>query len=203
MLVPSLDLGSLFRDPGMFDGNRDWRKAGFDVEGEGALSDIMVASHPSAPGVLFKKYGRKISLKDQRKNYRRRIDGAAAVRELVTNERLTRIAVPCKELYELPRDFARKGEPAYVLVVEHMHLLKSSDSKQMYRQIDDDTLKQLCTVLLAFRGLDSGVRNVPFTTSGQIAFIDTERWNDKRDGYLRRIREYLSSSQMKFAESLR
>ncbi len=185
----------------MFDSARDWQKAGFEVAGQGTESDIMVASHPAAGGYLFKKYSRKVSPKDQRKNYRRRVEGADKLRELIADQRLTQVVVPGKHLHELPSKFDRKGEHAFVLVVERMTLLDTSQSKQRYRQIDDETLRQLCVVLRVFRGLDSGVRNVPFTDAGQIAFVDTERWDKPREVPLRRLREYLTREQREFAEA--
>jgi hypothetical protein len=203
MFAPmSLDLKGLFRDPAMFNSSSRWRKAGFSVEGNGVQSDIMVASHPSASGYLFKKYSRKISLKDQRKNYRCRIKGAEKLRELLAAQRLTQIVVPRKHLHELPPEFCHKGVPAYVLIVERLVLLDSTQSKQRYRQIDTETLRQFCTVLRTFRGLDSGVRNVPFTDRGQIAFVDTERWDNEKKGSLRRIHPYLSDERRAFAAAI-
>jgi hypothetical protein len=203
MFAPtSLDLKGLFREPRMFDSTDSWRRAGFSVEGEGAKSDIMVASHPSAPGYLFKKYSKKISLKRQRENYRRRMEGAEKLRAFVAARRLTRIVVPGKYLHELGRKFSHRGRSAFVLVVEKLTLLDSSASKRMYSALDNDGLQQLCAVLVAFPGLDSGVRNVPFTDQGQIAFIDTERWHDEKKIQLKRIREYLSADQRAFAEKL-
>lgn len=190
-----LDLKGLFPDPDILDSNSRWRKAGFAVEGEGGESDIMVASHPSAHGYLFKKYSKKVSPKDQLKNYRRRIKGAEKIKALVTIQHLTKIVVPGKHLHEL-------SASSYVLVVERLTLLSTSRSKEMYGRIDNETLRQLCVVLRAFRGLDSGARNVPFTEGGQIAFVDTERWNDDRKVPLKRIREYLSDQQWEFAEAL-
>lgn len=187
----------------MFDRDRDWRKVGFTVEGKGAKSDIMVAAHPSAPGYLFKKYSKKVSLKEQLANYRRRIEGAEKLRELITAQQLTRIVVPQKYLHELPPEFAHKGVSSYVLVVERLDLLKNSESKRLYREMTNEALQQLCLVLRTFQGLDSGVRNVPFTRDGQIAFIDTERWSEKKKKvHLHRIREYLSDEQRVFAEAL-
>jgi hypothetical protein len=197
-----LDLRGLFRDPDMFDSPRSWQKAGFTVEGKGTMSNIMVGSHSSVPGYLFKKYSREISLKEQLKNYRRRIEGADKLRTFVAAQQLTQIVVPRKRLHELPPEFSRKGVPSYVLVVERLVLLESSESKRMYRQMSNEDLRQLCTVLRTFEGLDSGVRNVPFTRSGQIAFIDTERWNSKKKVHLHRIGEYLSDAQRQFAEAI-
>jgi hypothetical protein len=200
----ALVLLGLFGDPTMFDSDDDWRKAGFNVlVGKGRKSDIMVASHPSMPGYLFKKYSKKVSLKEQLENYRRRIEGADKLREFIAAQRLTRIAVPRKHLHELPPAFARKGVPAYVLVVEHMPLLTKTVSKQKYREMDNESLRQICTVLFAFQSLDSGSRNLPFTDRGQIAFIDTERWSadDKKKIPLRHFREYLTGDQQAFVEA--
>lgn len=196
MFAPtSLDLKNLFRDPDMFDSASRWQKAGFAVEGEGRESNIMVASHASAPGYLFKKYSKKISQKKQLENFRCRIKGAEKLRDFIVAQQLTRIAVPGKYLYELSSD-------VFVLVVEKMPLLTSSESKRMYRKLDNAGLKELCAVLVEFRGLDSGARNIPFTDKGQMAFIDTERWNDNKESQLKRIREYLSSDQRAYAEKL-
>jgi hypothetical protein len=199
----ALDFQRLFCNPDMFASSHNWRSASFDVAGEGDLSDIMVASHPMAPRLLFKKYSDKISMKEQNANYKRRVKGAEKLKEFITANHLTRIVVPWKYLHKLPRVFAREDEASHVLVVEKMELLDHSDSKRLYGKLDNDGLRQLCTVLLAFRGLDSGVRNVPFTVKGQIAFVDTERWDKDRDGYLRRIREYLTPDQWRFAKTVK
>jgi hypothetical protein len=203
MFTPTtLRFDELFREPSMFDSCRNWQKAGFEVVGEGEESNIMVASHPSAPGYLFKKYSKKVSLKDQRKNYQRRIEGAQKLSAFIAEHQLTRIVAPQKYLHELPSAFSRKDVSSYVLVVERMDLLKSSASKQQFRQLDNEGLRQLCLVLAKFQGLDSGVRNVPFTENGQIAFIDTERWSSTKKEHLHRIREYLSEEQRAYAETL-
>jgi hypothetical protein len=203
MFAPTaLDLKGLFRDPRMFDSARRWQEAGFAVEGEGRKSNIMVASHPSAPGYLFKKYSKKISQKKQLENFRRRIKGAEKLRAFIAAHQLSRIVVPGKYLHELPSNFARDDETAFVLVVEKMPLLTSSASKRMYRTLDNAGLEELCAVLVKFRGLDSGSRNIPFTDKGQMAFIDTERWNDNKKTALKRIREYLSSDQRAYAKKL-
>ena len=160
----------------------------------------MVASHPSARGYLFKKYNAEISQEKQLKNYCCRIKGAQKLQELITSERLTRIIVPGKYLYELPPEFCHEDEPSYVLVVERLTLLESSRSKQLYRHIDVETLREFCIVLRKFSGLGSGVRNVPFTNREQIAFVDTERWNDKKKGPLRHISRYLSGKSQELAE---
>lgn len=202
MFSPTLlDLRSLFREPSMFDSAADWRKQGFEVAGRGAPSDIMVASHPSAPGYLFKKYNRKVSLKDQRKNYLRRIEGADKLLAFVAERSLSRITAPQKYLHELSAEFSRKGVPSYVLVVERLSLLDGRTSKQRYHEMDEDFLRELCAVLLKFQGLDSGIRNMPFTEGGQVAFVDTERWQAKKGKPLKHLREYLTDAQKKILKT--
>lgn len=186
----------------MFDSATDWRRAGFAVDGRGEPSSIMVASHPSVPGFLFKKYNKTVGLKDQLKNYRTRIEGADALREFVAARRLSRIVVPRKHLHALPPTFSRKGAPAFVLVVERLSLLDREASKLRYREIDEDFLRQLCEVLLRFQGLDSGVRNMPFTDRGQVAFVDTERWKASKEEPLRHLRGYLTSVQKKIVKAI-
>ncbi len=205
MFPPTVSvLQGLFRDPSMFDSHRDWRKAGFEVEGKGVESDIMVASHPSAQGCLFKKYSKKVSLKEQLKNYRRRVEGAQKLREFIAEQQLVRIVVPQKYLHELPPEFSRKGVSSYMLVVERIALLSTAASKQQYLTMDNETLEQLCTVLLMFQYLDSGIRNIPVTDHGQIAFVDTERWDphETKKIPLRHLREYLSDDQRQFVDAL-
>lgn len=203
MFIPAaVDLTALFRDPNMFDAPENWRRAGFKVEGEGDPSDIMVASHPSMTGRLFKKYNKAVSLKEQHENYRRRVKGADKLRAFITARRLSRLVVPQKQLHELPSEFSHDGETAYVLIVELLDLLKSSDSKRQYRRLDKEGLRQLCMALRAFEGLDSGVRNIPFTSGGQIAFIDTERWDKEKKTPLRHVSKYLSDDQLQFMESI-
>jgi hypothetical protein len=187
----------------MFDTARQWRKAGFEVSGKGAPSDIMVGSHLSAPGYLFKKYSKKVSLKDQLENYRRRAESAQKLGEFIAAQRLSQIVVPRKYLHELPPEFSRKGVSAFVLVVERLGLLDNRTSKQRYQAISDETLRQICAVLFAFRGLDSGARNMPFTDRGQIAFVDTERWaGEKRKVPLRHLREYLTAAKRRVVDAL-
>ena len=209
MFTPTLlngtDLSKLFLDPDMFDSNRSWHRAGFDVDlaREGRKSEIMVATHPSAPGTLFKKYSNKIGLKTQLENYTRRVKGAQALRKVIDNERLTKIAVPAKHVHELSSKFSHRGQNDYILVVDRFLLVDNSTCRQMYRAIDDETLRQLCVVVRKLRGLSSGLRNMPFAHDGRITFIDTERWDHgHKSPPLQQIRDYLTDEHKRFVDNL-
>ena len=197
----SLDLGALFRDPGMFASRSAWSSAGFFVVERSNAGKIMVARHPSAPGLLFKKYGNDMSQKEQTRNFERRADGSRRLRAFVEDRRL-RLVVPRKAILELPRPFCRK-ETAHVLVVEQIELLGDDQTKASYRRIDPQTLSDLCTLLFHYRGMDSNAKNLPFTSDGRIALIDTEHWDRATSkAYLHHVGEYLSRDRKKLAKKI-
>jgi len=197
----SLDLKKLFAVPGMFDSNDSFRAAGFAAVNRGPYL-IMVGSHKEAQGYLFKKYRNHISLKEQHKNYVRRIEGVQKLRAFIAKRRLQHIVAPQKWLYELPRSFSSHGRSSYVLIVERLMILDEEASKQKYRHISKDVLRELCTVLVKFRGLDSTARNMVFTEAGQIAFVDTENWDRRKKSWLRYIGPQLSKKRLALAEEI-
>lgn len=198
----SLDLGSLFRDPDMFDSRRTWSSAGFHVIARDNNGKIMVARHALVPGLLFKKYARDVDEKDQTKNYERRVEGANRLRAFITSRRLTRVTVPRKWLLELPQAFSRRAR-SYVLVVEQLDLLDDVQTKAAYHRIDPNVLAELAVVLYHFRGMDSNAKNLPFTVDGRIAFIDTEHWDRSTSkDYLHHVGAYLTKERRKLAGKL-
>jgi len=191
----------------MFDSPDDWADEGFRLL-RASDNKICVASHKSVDGYLFKKYvasGKRDSLKDQLQNYQARLEGARRLRALIDEEGLRHVAVPRKWLRELPPAFGSSRQPSHVLVVERLDILDDEESSRAYGRIDDDVLRDLCVVLHAFRGLDSSLKNVPFTSDGRVAFIDTEHWerhSEKRDKrrFLKYIGDHLSKSSLRSAQ---
>jgi len=163
----------IFRDPRMFDSRKAFSAAGFDVR-QAASHNIMVATHPSESRYLFKKYCRDVSLDKQEDNYRDRLWGARKIQQIIDKYRLQHLVVPHKWLYELPDRFSRRRDSAYVLMAEKIDVLSVDESTRRYRSIRPEVLDDLCRVLYHFRGFDAAIHNLPFTTTGKIAFIDTE-----------------------------
>lgn len=191
----AIDLASLFLERSIFDSRESWRRAGFDVVDRDNAEEIMVAGHPAAPGFLFKKFTNRISSKQQLRNYQERVDGAAALRRLVAAEELRRVAVP--------RKWLREVLGGHLLLVEHLDVLSQRETKEAYGRIDEETLHDLCVVVHAFRGLDSGARNMLITRDGKVAFVDTERWDHDRDRPpLKRVAKYLTPERRKLAEKI-
>ncbi len=201
----SFDLERLFdHGPKMFDSRDRWRRAGFEVLDRSSDNRIMVASHASVPGFLFKKYCNDVSFADQEENYARRIEGVVELKALIDEHVLQYVVVPNKWLYQLPDAFGSPEGAGYVLIVEQLELLDDEGSKRAYRRFSDAALRELCVVLHRFRGLDSTVKNMPLTEDGCVAFIDTEHWDRQREDkpYLRYVHEYLSRDGQKLAKKI-
>jgi hypothetical protein len=198
----SLDLRALFRDPAMFDSRSSWGAAGFQVYNRSNNGKIMVARHPSARGLLFKKYVSAVPQKDQLRNFERRLEGSRRLRAFVKDHGLSRVVVPLKWVVELPRVFSRRGT-SHILVVEQLELLGDEQTKVAYQGISPDILAQLCLVLFHFRGMDSNAKNLPFTADERIALIDTEHWDrGSSKAYLHHVGEYLSKERRKRAKKI-
>jgi len=197
-----LDLKTLFSDRHMFTSREAWRTAGFRVLDRSDNRKIMVAGHPSVPGILFKKYSTATTSKDQREHYAHRVEGADRLRTFVDKRLLKHVAVPHKWIFELPHVHSYRG-PSYILAVEQFGLLTDAQTRAAYHSIDPDILRDLCTVLFHFRGMDSSSQNVPIRMDGRIALIDTEHWDRSNNkSYLRQIGPHLSSDRWKLAKTI-
>ena len=198
-----MDLEGLFRDPSMFDSRDTWRRAGFTIVAPGKPTECMVASHPSAPGVLFKKYANdNLSTKKQNKNYATRIEGAAKLAIFIAKERLAHVVVPGKQIHDLPKRF---GKDARIMIVDRLDIYGPDESMAHYRDIAEPVLHDLMRVLVKFKGLDSNAKNIPITKDGRIAFVDLEHWDHRQDDddvRLKSIENYLSSDKLKLARKI-
>ena len=194
-----VDFSGLFAAPSMFDSRRSWAAQGFTVFDRHDESRVMVAAHTCAPGLLFKKYSNAVKV-DQCRNYDARVEGADRLRAFVREHGLAHVVVPQKRIVDLPPSH---GPCEHVLVVDKIDVLSVKETERRYRAISDAVLRELCLVLFRFRGLDSIVDNVAFTTTGKIAFIDTEHWSGgRRRPYLRYIRRFLSRENRQLAKKL-
>jgi len=195
--LPALDLPGLFRDPDMFDSRSSWAAAGFQVVN--SKGKILVAQHPSASGLLFKKYLSSVSQKVQHANYTCRLEGSQRLRAFAADRGLTRIIVPHKWIMPLPREFSHST----ILIAEQLEVLGSAQTAAAYQHIDMELLRQLCVVLFHFRGMDSNSSNLPFLTGGRIGLVDTEHWDrGTSKDYLHHVREHMSSESRKAAKKI-
>ncbi len=198
----SIDLSSLFRDPDMFDSRAHWAKAGFQVFSRSSPGKVMVARHPAVHGLLFKHYALDVPPMDQLKNYERRLEGARRLRVFIEQHGLSRVVVPHKWILKLPHIFSRRGT-AHVLVVEELEILDDKQTQAAYRHIHPRTLSELCLVIYHFPGMDSIAKNLPFTSDGGIALVDTEHWDrNSHKAPLRHIASHLRPSSYRRARKI-
>ncbi len=203
-------LKSLFTDKKMFSSTKNFKKAGFETMKRDSRNSLMVAKHPSIGNYLFKKHKDYISHHEQLVNYLTRISGARALSDFIGSKNLQHILTPKKWLYLLPKEFSDPitNEKSYILIVEDMDIYSGGkdpkgDVARKYYNIDLNILKELCVVLIHFRGLDSRLHNVPLTRSGKIAFIDTECWEEEeREGFMTYILPFLSKVRKKYVKSV-
>jgi len=198
-------LSNLFNDPDMFESPEHLRENGFEVI-DRLDRRLMVASHPKLKNYLIKKFLNEVPRKRQLRNYLSRINGAENLRHFIKLNKLQYIVTPKKWLYRLPIQFSnpKNGKYNYILIVEKMDICSSEDEfneeiANRYYNIRFDILRELCIVLYRFRGLDSALRNMPFTHQNKIAFIDTECWDCQRDGFLERVMPFMSKDRQDYA----
>lgn len=194
-------LKNLCVDPTLFDSRERLEKKGFHVK-KRMRRGLMVLSHPTIKGFLIKKFRPIVSEEMQLANYLSRIEGARKLAEFIQNRKLTRLVVPKKWLYRLP------GSSGYILLVEKIDICggeKDPDGEtgRKYASISRSTLRELCVALYHFRGLDSVLTNLPFTRRNQIAFIDTEKWAEQREGFLLHVLPYLNAGNRAYVEKVR
>lgn len=198
-LPPEVDLERLFHKKSVFDSTDNLRDLGFEILRESKSEKVVVASHRSAPGFLFKKFLSDVSLswQEQLLVYEKRVNGARSLRDHLDKLRIEKITLPRKWLCELPPQFDRKhGGPSHIVVVERHAILDPEESARRYRRIDEDLLRDLCTILFTFRRVDFTPKNAPFIRDGRISFIDT--------GYLTRIKnkKNLSSRRKSYDKNI-
>ncbi len=178
----------LFQNPEIATSRELLEEAGFSLYSHNHRG-ICIAEHPELPGYLIKLFINDAPREFTLNNFMSRIEGANQLREFIKKNKLTKIVVPQKQLYTL-----QDGTP--LLVVEKMDIIDStSELEEAYASIDLDLLEELCKVVKRFRGLDSILKNMPFTRDGKIAFIDTEKWKSPRSGFLHYVRPLLDDEQ--------
>jgi hypothetical protein len=88
-------------------------------------------------------------------------------------------------------------------VVERLELLGSEQTVAAYRRMDAELLRELCTVLFHFRGMDSNTYNLPFLEGDRIGLVDTEHWDrGTRKDYLHHVGEHMSAESRKIAKTI-
>ncbi|MCE5295197.1 MAG: hypothetical protein LLF94_11380 [Chlamydiales bacterium] len=183
-------LDRLFSDPNVIASREELTMAGFELLPHHHRG-LAVVKHPELTNHLIKLFINNVPHDLQVQNYVSRIQGSLALREFIATRRLKHIVTPKKWLYRLPENDLGI---TYVLVAEKINIVDRAQTKQAYATIAPVVLKELCEVVTEFRGLDSVIKNMPFTFDGKIAFVDTEKWNTERSTFLPHVLPLLDES---------
>lgn len=159
-------------------------RAGFVFSKPRPFTHLIVAKHPAFPGYLFKLYldaQRYHKNKPEEYFWMQRIEGALLVRHAITIYQLQDyVKVPQKWIYQLPKKpKAHKGymTKKFILVEEDMNLLSDKENEWLW-STSNTSKEHLYAVylVLKYAGLSDCAKpdNIPFSSDGRIAFIDTQ-----------------------------
>src|SRR5207302_1572800 len=153
----------LFNDQKIFDDRLFMKDAGFTFFGHYARK-LMVCTHPLLKDYVIKKYINFIPMSKQLEGYLKRLKGRKKVASYLKDQNFTNIVVPKKYLFELPENFSDPItlEKSYLLIAEKYDLCSIEETQEGYHRISRKALKELCLLLLKFRGLDSSLENLAF-----------------------------------------
>lgn len=186
------------------------QQAGFKILHEQPRSFITVASHPALPGVLIKLYYdtelRRKYGDPGWKWFARRCSGAEIIRNVIAKKHIKYFTVPFKYIYVLPPQTIPLKSPTVdpklaVLVVQDMQLVDEELNYAAWKVlITPEILNELYIIISRANGSSYRPDNIPFTKSGQFAFIDTEYPYQNPD--FESIRKYLSTPMRDYWDSL-
>lgn len=197
------ELKPLFRSSSLFYSPMTLRLAGFRVH-KRVHNYLMVARCPRISNYLFKKFQNCVPCQVQLKQYLARIHGAKMIQQYIDKHKLKHIVVPKKWLYKIN---AASKMKSYLLIAEDMDICEGGDDPlgenvQQYKKITPEILYELCQIMHAIGGCDAFPRNQPFTKTGKIAFVDTERVGYKKDQILKRIFPILSKKMQSYGKQI-
>ncbi|MBA3815500.1 MAG: hypothetical protein H0X29_03080 [Parachlamydiaceae bacterium] len=186
-------------------------KAGFEKNKPRKVTKIIVTSHSLMPGFLFKLYldtQCEIPECSELEFFIRRIEGANIIRKIITEHRLdSYFCVPKKWIYKIPCQnlppldcIQRK----YLLVVEDMDIYSKNENKIMWqsKRVTHALLDNLYLILWKSSLSDGAkISNIPFTSEGRIAFIDTQNYGYPVVNY-NRLTPYISKKNQLYWESI-
>lgn len=171
-----------------------FKKAGFKYLALRKWDNVIVAWHPKLKGHLVKVYlDDQIGIPDQ-ETLMQRIYGAEKIRTSINEFGYQKMfKVPKKWLYPLPdRPASLPGlqRKKFIIVEEDMEIVSSYNNEQLWKKsVNQKTLAALFHLLETLGLKDSVyITNIPFSTDGRIAFIDTEhysKWPVSHDKLLR------------------
>jgi hypothetical protein len=180
------------------------KKAGFKNTRPGKWTSTIVAKHPKLTGYLVKMYTDDQKNKIDWAKFLDRVRGSKAVQEAVdAHDWHDLFKVPQKWIYLIPENPAPPaGRPRknFILLVEDMDLISKKANLRKWERSDlPKKFLNAVFILLKEVGLRDSVYafNLPFSTDGRIAFVDTEYYHMWPVHY-RSLLQYLSQGNREY-----
>ncbi|PJD94691.1 MAG: hypothetical protein CK425_10630 [Parachlamydia sp.] len=184
--------------------------AGFTLHSKQGRSFIHVASHPQLPEYLLKivvdsELRKKIG-KPEWMWFARRCECAKRVEHLIKKHKIQHFTVPNKWIYPLPLKPAPPSTAGYsqkpvILLVKKMDLVSHAKTLDTWKNhINKAKLKELYTIVSRIPRVSIRPDNLPLTTNGKFAFVDTEYRNGSPAYEF--IRSYLSKEMQTYWDHL-
>lgn len=186
-----------------------FEEAGFGKPFIRQPTNIMIGKHVQFKGYVFKVYLDTQPHLNEWVNWVQRIEGAKAIQACIDRHGFHHFCVPKKWIYPLPADPSPPNDPSinrknFILIVENVnHLPKKQLLKAFKKKITPQILLDLAVILKEEGLIDSThPDNIPFTTSGRLAFIDTEHHYPGREIPYENLTPFLSRNMQKFWQSI-
>ncbi len=174
-------LDKIFSKRRVTESTASFEKAGFGKVKLNPKGNLVLGRHRELTGFLVKAFLDEQAPCCEWYNWIQRIDGANAIRDCIKRNGFKDFVIPKKWIYPLPEKPApdpslgpqRKN---FILIVEDMRISSNDANLKAYKsKISKKHLEQLFVIIEEVGLLDSVYPdNIPFTTKGKIAFIDTE-----------------------------
>jgi hypothetical protein len=176
--------------------------AGFITKTFAQGSLIHLAIHPALPEYIFKIYLNNQTLsKGEKLGWKRlvnRCKGAENVRKLIQEKKLKHITVPDKWLYIDPTN--KLTNQPILLIETNMNLASNAESDAAWKQASKEVIDELYCILSHGYASSYIGPNIPYTSNGTFACIDTEY--PKRKIKYDYVRKFLSADMCAYWDSL-
>jgi hypothetical protein len=200
-------LETLFYRWPAIDNEATFREAGFHIRRKKERSLMRVATHPAAPGYVFKVFfveerGCQREKPRDWRSFAVRCEQAKQIRRVIDENALQYFTVPRKWLFHTPPHPAcdDDDQPA-ILVAEFQDLLLREQNEHAWtHSITETHLDELYAIIERAGGSSYRPDNIRLTRQGRFAFIDTEHTGSERD--FQSITPYLSSSMRRYWSNL-
>lgn len=186
-----------------------FEEAGFGKPFIRQPTNIMIGKHAQFKGYVFKVYLDTQPFLNEWENWVQRIEGARAIQACIDRHEFSNFFVPKKWIYPLPAEPSPPNDPSFnrknfILIVEDVyHLPKKQLFKAFKKKMTPQILQELA-IIIKEEGLVDSVYpdNIPFTTSGKLAFLDTEHCFPGKEIPFEKLTPFLSPSMQIFWQSI-